>query len=134
MKKFLAALSLGALAVIAHPVSAQLINSDTASNFTNDVGTAAGFQSLTIGFVIATIIQASLSLLALIFMILAVLAGFRWMTAAGNEEQITKAQDTLKAAIVGLVIVLAAWSITYFVLKYLPFSGGSSTTQTVTSG
>jgi hypothetical protein len=116
------------------PAAAQIINANTANDFTNSVGTAAGFAPMTLGQVVAGVIQGALSLLALIFLILALVAGFRWMTAAGNEEQITKAQDTIKAAIIGLIIVLAAWAITYFILKYLPFSGSGNSFQGGTSG
>lgn len=108
------------------PISAELINTNTASDFTAKVGAAAEFTPVTVGTVIAALIQASLGLLAIIFVILIVLSGFRWMTAQGNEENIKKAQDTIRTALIGLVIILAAWSITYFVFTYLPFSGGSS--------
>lgn len=124
-KTFAIVLFCGLIFLASHPAAAQIINSDTASNFTSGVGAAAGFAPITIGNIVATVIQVALSILALIFLILAVLSGFRWMTAAGNEEQIKKAQNTIQAAIIGLIIVLAAWAITYFIFMYLPFSGGS---------
>jgi len=110
-----------------------LINTDTARNFTDQVKTTAGFSSLSVGDVVATIIKAALSLLAIIFIVLIILAGYRWMTASGNEEKIKKAQETLTTAIIGLIIVLAAYGITYFVFKYLPF-GGSGGVQGGTGG
>lgn len=50
-----------------------------------------------------------------IFFILVVWAGLTWMTAAGNQENIKKAQDILKTAIIGLIIVLSAYAITRFI-------------------
>lgn len=50
-----------------------------------------------------------------IFFILVVWAGLTWMTAAGNEENIKKAQNILKTAIIGLIIVLSAYAITKFI-------------------
>lgn len=50
-----------------------------------------------------------------IFFVLVVYAGMLWMTAAGNEEQTTKAKKILGAAIVGLIIVLSAYAITRFI-------------------
>jgi hypothetical protein len=127
MKKIFTIIFIGGLFFLAsHPAAAQIINAKTAGDFTNGVGVAAGFAPITIGKIIATVIQVVLSILALIFLILAVLSGFRWMTAAGNEEQIKKAQNTIQAAIIGLIIVLAAWAITYFIFMYLPFSGTAS--------
>lgn len=126
MKKILTTSGLALLSLLNfRPALAQVVNANTAQDFTNSVGSAAGFQPITIGYVIAILIQGALSVLALIFLILAILSGFRWMTAAGNEEKITQAQDTLRAAIIGLIVILAAWAITYFIFQNLPFSGGS---------
>jgi uncharacterized membrane protein YwzB len=62
-------------------------------------------------------------LLAIVFVILIIIAGFHWMMAGGNEEAIKKAQSSIKSALMGLIIVLAAWGIVSFVFNYLPFSG-----------
>ena len=51
-------------------------------------------------------------------------AGFLWMTASGNSEQVEKATGILKMAIIGLIIVMAAYSITYFALLYIKWSAG----------
>lgn len=50
-----------------------------------------------------------------IFFILVVWAGLTWMTAAGNEENIKKAQGILKTAVIGLIVVLSAYAITRFI-------------------
>ncbi|MFA5023895.1 MAG: pilin [Patescibacteria group bacterium] len=94
------------------------------SDLTNAVATEARFGKVEVGFLVARIIQVALGLLAVIFLILMIIAGFRWMTAGGNDEQVKKATSTIKTSIIGLVIVLAAYAITYFVFRYLPFSGG----------
>lgn len=83
---------------------------------------ASGFsQSTTIGEVVQMAIEGFLGLLAVIFVILMILAGYNWMTAGGDEQKVTKAKDTIRAAIIGLVIIVAAYAITFFVFKYLPF-------------
>lgn len=102
---------------------------------TQVVGNTAGLGQASVGTIIATIIQAALGLLAVIFLILMIFAGFQWMTASGNEAQIKKSQDIIKTAIIGLVIVLSAYAITYFIFKYLPFSGsGAGGTGSNTTG
>jgi len=80
--------------------------------------------------IVATVIKAFLGLLGIIFLVLIIYAGFLWMTAQGDEEKVTKAKDTLTRAIIGLVIITAAYSITYFVFTALPGggSGGADTT------
>jgi len=95
------------------------------TNNTTAVQESAGYESnVTIGGVVATVVKAFLGLLGVIFVILLIVAGFNWMTAGGDEEKINKAKSTIKAAIIGLIIVVAAYSITYFVFANLPGSGG----------
>lgn len=67
--------------------------------------------------IVATkIIQWILGFLALIFLVLIIFAGFQWMTSGGNEEGIKKAQSLMKNAVIGLIIILAAWSLSYYLL------------------
>lgn len=75
-----------------------------------------------------------LYLLGLIFLILMVYAGIKWMTAKGDEDQVTKARDTVFAAVIGLAIVLASYALSTFVNdrilnqeKGLPQAVGSDT-------
>ena len=84
---------------------------------------AANLGDITIGQLVAQILQVVLSFLAIIFLVLMVFAGFKWMTAGGNEEQVKKSTATIKAAVIGLIIVVAAYTITYFIFGQLPFSG-----------
>jgi hypothetical protein len=69
--------------------------------------------------VIGSIIQTALSLIGIFFLILIIIGGYQWMTAGGNEESITKAKNRIKNATIGLVIVLAAYAISYFVVDIL---------------
>ncbi|MFH0973149.1 MAG: pilin [Patescibacteria group bacterium] len=78
---------------------------------------------------IAKIIKIALGLLGIIFVVLLVISGFKYMTAGGNEEQIKESLGTIKHAVVGLIIVLLAYSITYYVFDNLP-GGAESATET----
>ncbi|MBT7553445.1 hypothetical protein HN670_03175 [bacterium] len=69
--------------------------------------------------VIALVVNAVLSLLAIIFIVLIVLGGFRWMTSAGNATKIETAKETITNAVIGLVVVLAAYAISEFILRAL---------------
>jgi amino acid transporter len=88
------------------------------------VASAGITYGLKLGEIVAIIIKGFLSLLGVIFMILILIGGFNWMTASGDEEKVRKAKDTLRRAIIGLLIVVSAYAITYFVFKYLPWEGG----------
>lgn len=66
---------------------------------------------------VGQVIQAALSFVGVIFLLLMIYGGYLWMTARGNEEEVTKAKNLIKAAIIGLIIVLAAYAISIFVIK-----------------
>lgn len=67
--------------------------------------------------VVASIINVSLGLLGIIFLILLLYAGFNWMTAGGDEEKIKTASETITRAVIGLIIILASWAIAKFVVS-----------------
>ena len=84
------------------------------------LGVAAGFATdQNPGSVVALIITGFLSLLGIIFIVLIIMAGYNWMTSAGEEQKITKAKETIKRAVIGLIIIVAAYSISYFVFSAL---------------
>lgn len=76
-------------------------------------------ESKTFSVAVARIIQAVIGFLGIIFLALIVYAGFTWMTAAGNEEKISRAKKIMSAAIIGAAIVIAAYAISYFVIDQL---------------
>lgn len=59
-------------------------------------------------------IQVVLGFIGVIFLILMIYAGYSWMMARGNQAEVDKAKRMLENAIIGLVIVLSAYAITYF--------------------
>ena len=66
---------------------------------------------------IGKVVGAALSLTGIIFFLLAVYAGFLWMTARGDESQAKKARETIIMAVTGLVIILGAYAITQFIFE-----------------
>jgi predicted PurR-regulated permease PerM len=62
-----------------------------------------------------------------------VYAGFTWMTARGEEKKVKEAEGTIKAAVIGIVIVALAYGITSYVLTNV--SGvNDNTTQAPAGG
>lgn len=82
----------------------------TAVNDQNNINTTIG-----------RVISIGLSMLGIIFIILIIYAGFNWMTAQGDEEKVNKAKNTLKTAIIGLIIVVLAYAIYQFIILKLLF-------------
>lgn len=67
----------------------------------------------------ATIIRSALGLLGIVTTCLIMYAGFKWMTAGGNEDDIATAKKTMTAAVIGLLIIMSAYAITTFVISSL---------------
>jgi len=123
IKKYI--LSLPTFLLIFSKVNAQgLVDNSVMNQYANEFGSSAGYSSSSIGSIVSTIISIVLSLLGIIFLALVLFSGFQWMTAGGNESTIDKAKKRLINSVIGLIIVLAAYIITYFIFNNLPFSGG----------
>lgn len=97
---------------------------------TQALGARAGFNmGLGVGDIVSTLIGVVLSVLGIIFLVLIVVSGYQWMMAGGNEETIKSAKKRLTNAVIGLVIVLAAWAITVFIFRNLPLGGNGNQDQ-----
>lgn len=68
---------------------------------------------------ISNIIRAILALVGSIALILFVVAGFQWMTARGNPEQVKKSTQTMLWAALGLLAIFSSFLILQFVLQTL---------------
>ncbi len=79
------------------------------------------------------IIKAALGILGLIFFVLLIYAGITWMTARGDEDAVTKARETIFAAVIGLSVVLASYAITSFLTTRI-LSGSPDAGATVSGG
>lgn len=64
---------------------------------------------------IGQVVGALLAFLGIIFLGLMIYGGFIWMTARGNDQNVAKAKDLITAAVIGLIIVLAAYAITAYI-------------------
>lgn len=67
--------------------------------------------------IVGIMIRWALSLLGVFFVVLIIYAGFLWMSAGGNDDQISKAKSYIFNAVIGLIIILSAYSITIYVFK-----------------
>jgi cbb3-type cytochrome oxidase subunit 3 len=82
-----------------------------AFNSTMDQARSDSFIQTRVG----TLIGTALSFVGVIFLILIIYAGILWMTASGNDQQVTKAKNMLINSIIGIIIVFAAYAITNFI-------------------
>ena len=116
IKKILFALGILTFGLLVTTAHAQNLGIDTV----HKAGEQAGFERATeTSFAqnVGRAITILFSILGVLFTILIIYAGYLWMTARGNEEFVTKAKDILSTSIIGLVILLMAYSITNFVVR-----------------
>ena len=68
---------------------------------------------------IGNIVSALLGTLGIIFLLIVVYAGYLYLTAMGEKDNITKAKTLLKNGIFGIVLVVAAYAISSFTVTVL---------------
>ena len=89
-------------------ISSDSTFSDIDINKSNDIkGTIANIINIVLGF------------LGIIAVIIILAGGFKWMTATGNEDQISSAKQMIIQATIGLIIIFVAWGIASFVISGL---------------
>ncbi|MDP3900430.1 MAG: hypothetical protein Q8Q23_05105 [bacterium] len=72
---------------------------------------------------IGTVIGAALALIGAVFLLLMLYGGFIWMLARGNDQEVTRAKNIIISAIYGIIIIVGAYAITYYVMQALGVSG-----------
>ena len=99
-----------------------LLLAQTIEGRLKNVGQAAGYKtadSNALPLIAGQIIRGVIAILGILFLGLALYGGYLWMTARGDEAQVKKAKSVLEESTIGLVIMLAAYAITTYVLTYV---------------
>ena len=113
-----------AFAVTALDQSANILNQAAGNATANNPNGAGLAQDLT--GLIGGIVKGVLGLAGTIFLVLTIYAGILWMTASGKEDQVESAKKILSAAVIGIAITMAAYTITYFITTKLRTVGGGA--------
>jgi hypothetical protein len=85
----------------------------------NEISKPLGLGREDVRVTMAKIINLSLGILGLIDLLIIIVAGALYLSALGDSERIAKAKKILIYAGTGLIIVLAAFSITNFIINEL---------------
>jgi len=116
-------IALGFMASLIAPVSAAKKESDIDNALNNLTNTAVEAKIITdensglsSSQILGKIISFVLGILGVIFLGIAIFAGIRWMTAAGNEEKAGQAITLITRATIGLAIIIAAFLLTNYVI------------------
>jgi hypothetical protein len=108
--------------VIASKALAQTTDINTTFGIT-DVNTALGgslgAQGTDPRVIITQILNIALGFLGIIAVGIILFGGFKWMTAAGNEDKVEEAKKVLSAGVIGLLIVLCSWALATYAIGAL---------------
>lgn len=83
----------------------------------NTAQTAQLDSSNTLSVIIADMIQVLLGFVGILFFLYALYAGYVWMTSGGDPDKIKKAKGLLLNSAIGVLIVMMAYSITFFIAR-----------------
>jgi len=106
---------LGARAVLAKG-KLQILIEDNLGDVRRNAGLQAQSEPADL---VPIFINALLGVIAIIFFVIIIVSGFRWMTAGGNEETVGKAKKNMANAVIGLLIVMFSYAITVFVFNVI---------------
>jgi TRAP-type C4-dicarboxylate transport system permease small subunit len=124
-KKIFAALGLSLVLFSSLALGARAQNvTDALNGLNNSAGRVSAFDEQTkqpdtyFSNFLATkagqVIGLILSFIGILFLGLMIYAGIMWMTSSGNDQVVTKAKDLIINAVIGIVVVFAAYAITIF--------------------
>ncbi|MBI4098499.1 MAG: IPT/TIG domain-containing protein [Candidatus Magasanikbacteria bacterium] len=82
-------------------------------------GEATGLGTEDLRVTIARIIRTGLGLLGIVALVIILAGGVVWMTAGGSEDKVKIAKKIILNGVIGLAIILSAFSITHFILTSL---------------
>lgn len=88
-----------------------------------DLGSRLGYKTYNVDqdillAAIANVISIVLGVLGVVFLVMMIYFGARWMTAGGDTKAVQTAKDGIFSLVIGLIIILSAYAITSFVLKF----------------
>ncbi|OGY45749.1 MAG: hypothetical protein A2663_02910 [Candidatus Buchananbacteria bacterium RIFCSPHIGHO2_01_FULL_46_12] len=119
---------LGLMAIIALP---NLALAGDSMGLLNEAAGAAGYNTedeiaqTGLARIVGIVARTFIVITGVIFISYTIYGGWAWMTAAGNEEKVKKAQTTIRDGIIGLIVIFASAAIYYFIFNAL-----SNTTTT----
>ncbi len=114
------AVAAGALALPMMAMAANTNPFQTAQNLTTNVSNSAGIQQQTdLPTMVGRIINIALGFIGILLLAYILFAGFTYMTAGGDAKKVDTATTMIKNAVIGLLIVVAAFAISNFVLSSL---------------
>ncbi len=76
-----------------------------------------------IGTIIGSVVQLAIAAAGLLFFIMLLLGGFKYITAGGDEKSAASARGTLTQAFIGLIIIVAAFLLSQLIFNIFGLQG-----------
>lgn len=108
-----------------------LADSTTTVNLKPTDGNFTGLGNLTLPSIISAGIKLVVVVAAIVFFFILVIGGIRWIASGGDKAQTEAARNQITSALVGLVIVFAAWAIVALINVFFKVDIFSLTIPTV---
>jgi hypothetical protein len=103
-------------------------------NLKNNVGLGEGLKNITPADLVSGLIRTALVLAAVVFFFMLVIGGIKWIASGGDKGATETARNQITAALVGLVIVFAAWAISYLINAFFGVDIFNLTISSVNTG
>ncbi len=127
--KFAISISLGLFLILSLVLVARAATNDPLTKSNDDLSTQVLNQlqagsgetatvaaaPLSVTQLIIDIIQLALSIVGIIFILMVVLGGYDYFMARGDEEKVKKGVAHIEQAVLGLLIIILSYGITFFV-------------------
>jgi hypothetical protein len=91
----------------------------------------ARLGGLTLPNIVSGLIRGALVVAAIVFFFILVIGGIKWIASGGDKAATEGARNQITAALVGLVIVFAAWAIVALINTFFGVNIFSLTLPTV---
>jgi len=88
-------------------------------NLVKEQSDTGNYANRSVEEIVGIIIRAAMTFLGAIFITLMIIAGINWMRAEGNEEMITKSKKTITNLMIGLVLAVGAYALSYTITNIL---------------
>lgn len=114
-------LSLALFFLYGNLATAQGYDFNKNSGLDNSAATAGfvtGSDAATINSMTGLVISIVLGMLGVVFLGFIIYGGFTWMIADGNQDKIKQANKIIMGSIMGLIITLAAYALSRFLIQY----------------
>ncbi len=106
-----------------------ILKPDKQTDYTNNLQQLASSTDYstedTLEASLGRIIRTVLAVLGSVFLILMFFAGWLWMRSSGNQEKVDKAKKQIKSLVIGLILIIAAYAVSAWVVRILTSGSGA---------